>query len=118
MNGELHSNELSNQIINPGETKTLVLTLVKKMNTSNTGTTINTAEILKASNDLSLQDIDSTPGNKVNGEDDMSTAEIIISIRTGAVMIYFSLVFSIIMIIGVGIYFINKKVLVNHSEKS
>ena len=60
-------------------------------------------------------DIDSVAGNKKDGEDDMSTAEVIISIRTGAVVMYIGLIFAVIVIIAVGVYFINKKTL-NHEE--
>lgn len=111
--GQLYSKELSNQIINPGETKNVSLTLVKTMTLENTGTIINTAEINMASNNDSSKDIDSTPGNKVSGEDDMSTAEVIISIRTGSTVLYIGLIISLIIIMGTGIYFINKKVLIN-----
>ena len=110
-NNELCSKALSNEIIKPGESKTLTLTLMKNMTQNNTGTTINTAEINMASNNYSMQDIDSTPGNKVDGEDDMSTAEVIISIRTGSELIYITLIGIIIVAIGAGAYFINKKVL-------
>lgn len=109
--GKLYSKELANQIINPSETKTLTLTLTKTMNQNNTGTVINTAELNNVSNNYSLKDIDSTPGNNVQGEDDMSTAELIISIGTGSPVMYTVLIIAIILIIGIGIYFINKKVL-------
>ena len=115
-NGELHSKELSNQIIRPGESKLLTLTLVKDMNQNNTGTTINTAEIYKASNDYSINDIDSTPANKVSGEDDISTVELIISISTGGGTMYISLILIIIAIIGVGIYLIKKRVLTDETS--
>ena len=115
--GNLHTKTLENQIINPGETKTVILTLMKKMNQNNTGTVINTAEISNASNDFQLGDIDSTPGNKVTGEDDISTAEVLISIRTGTIIMYTFLIFIIIAIVGVGIYFINKKVLQDTEEE-
>lgn len=110
-NGELYSKALSNQIINPGETKQLMLTLVKTMNSENTGTSSNIAELNKVSNSYSLEDIDSTPGNRKAGEDDISTAELIISVKTGAPIMYISLIISIIAIIGGGIYFIKKEVL-------
>jgi hypothetical protein len=110
-NGELYSKELSNDIINPGDSKTVTLTLVKTMNQNNTGTSINTAEISKASNDFSIEDIDSTPGNKVSGEDDISTAQVIISVKTGGVVMYTLLIAIIIAVIGIGVYFIKKDVL-------
>ena len=80
----LHNTSLENEIINPGETKTLTLTLIKNMNENSTGTAINTAEIAKVSNKQSIADKDSVPGNKATGEDDISSAELIVSIRTGA----------------------------------
>lgn len=109
--GSIYSKALANQIINVGETKVITLTLMKNMNQENTGTTINTAEISKANNEFSLQDIDSTPGNKNNDEDDISTAELIISIRTGSIFTYTILITLIIGVIATGIYFIKKKVL-------
>lgn len=111
--GELYTKELSNQIINPGETKTVTLTLTKTMNLENTGTSINTAELNKVSNDYSLQDVDSTPGNRQTGEDDISTAQLIISVKTGSSVMYISLIMIIIGIISVGIYFIKKDVLLD-----
>ena len=111
--GELYTKELSNQMINPGETKTLTLTLTKTMNLDNTGTSINTAELNKVSNNYSLQDIDSTPGNRQTGEDDMSTAQLIISVKTGSPVMYISLIIIIIGIISVGVYLIKKEVLID-----
>ena len=115
--GEIYTKELANQIINPGETKTVKLTLIKNMNQNNTGTIQNIAEINSDSNDYSLDDIDSTPANNNMNEDDISIAEAIVSIRTGAVVMYVSLVFIIVAILGVGIYLINKKVLKNEDEE-
>lgn len=81
--GYLHTTALSKQLIEPGQTATVTLTLVKTMTENNTGLTSNTAEIAKASNEYSIPDKDSKPGNRIQGEDDMSKAELIISIRTG-----------------------------------
>ena len=79
----LHTTSLSNEIINPGETKTLTLVLTKTMTENNTGTSLNTAEIVKTSNNLAIEDIDSKPANNNTGEDDRSEASIMISINTG-----------------------------------
>ena len=111
LDGNLSSNELSNQIINPGETKTITLTLIKDLNSNNIGNIINQAEIMEVSNSLSIADIDSTPGNKADGEDDMSTAEVLVSIRTGGPVVYTLLIITIITILAVGIYLINRNVL-------
>lgn len=114
--GELHTKELSNEIINPGETKEISLTLVKSMTANNTGTTINVAEIQDATNDFSIADIDSIPGNKLDQEDDISKVEVIISIKTGSAGGYAALIAIIIAIIGIGIYLIKKRVLNENEE--
>ena len=55
--------------------------------------------------------MDSTPGNKVQDEDDMSKADIIISIATGKIIMYTSIILVVIAIIGFGIFEIKKRVL-------
>lgn len=109
--GNIYCNDLENKIINPGESKTITVKLSKAMNGNNVGTTKNIAEISKATNEQSINDIDSTPKNKIEGEDDMGIAEIIISINTGKWIKYIILAITTIIIIAGGIYIINKKVL-------
>ena len=75
---------MANTLINPGETKEVSLTLTKTMTEDNAGAVQNIAEISKAANDLGQSDKDSTPGNNKDGEDDKSSADVIISIGTGA----------------------------------
>ena len=82
--GKLHNQTLANTLINPGETKEVSLTLTKTMTEDNAGAVQNIAEISKAANDLGQSDKDSTPGNNKDGEDDKSSADVIISIGTGA----------------------------------
>lgn len=108
--GNLHNTSLSKDIIEAGETKVLTLTLVKTMTNNNVGRTINTAEIAKASNELSIPDKDSTPANKVQGEDDISTAEVIISIRTGLALSIGIIVTIIALSVGgITVYTIKRK---------
>ena len=109
--GNLLNRELANTIINPGETKSIKLILTKNINTSNTGTFMNSAEINKISNRDSAQDTDSTPGNKDLNEDDFSTAELIISIGTGSIVVNILIIANSIAVIGVGAFIIKKKVL-------
>ena len=71
----------------------------------------NNAEIMETSNDYGLEDVDSVPGNKSTNEDDFSTANIILGVKTGQVFIYVTLTLTIIAIIGVGTYIIKKRVL-------
>lgn len=109
--GKLYNASLANTLLQPGETKEVVLLLTKQMTENNTGTINNVAEIYEVSNDLGLQDIDSTPGNNVQNEDDINNADIVIGVKTGEVYIYIAITLISILILGIGIYFINKKVL-------
>lgn len=110
-NGDAYNASLANTIINPGETKEVKLVLTKKMTENNTGTINNRAEIYEAYNDFAIADEDSTPGNKVSKENDMSSADAVIGVNTGETMIYITITLISIGILAVGIYFINKKVL-------
>lgn len=110
-NGNIYNSSLANTLIQPGETKEITLLLTKKMNDNNVGIINNIAEIYEASNDLGLVDIDSTPANKVQNEDDMSSADAIIGIKTGQIYVYITITLITISILGAGIYLINKKVL-------
>ncbi len=115
--GYLHTTALSKQIINPGETETIKLVLVKTMTENNTGLTSNKAEIAKSSNDLSIPDKDSKAGNAIQGEDDISEAELIISIRTGIGYTIGTIV-AIIALTATGIIVYTKKRKgVNHNAK-
>lgn len=102
--GKLITKELANQIISPGETKTVTLILSKTMNQNNMGISSNTAEIMGQSNALAIKDI--------NNKNDKSTAEVIVSIATGEIILKATLLTIIIAsILGIGVYFINRKVL-------
>ena len=111
--GVIYNASLANTIINPGESKEVTLILTKNMNgDADFGLINNSAEIYETSNDYGALDIDSTPGNKATNEDDYSTANVLTSVKTGDVVIYTTLIITIITIVGVGIYMIKKKVLI------
>lgn len=111
--GVIYNASLANTIINPGESKEVTLILTKNMNGDDDfGLINNSAEIYETSNDYGALDIDSTPGNKATNEDDYSTANVLTSVKTGDVVIYTTLIITIITIVGVGIYMIKKKVLI------
>lgn len=107
----LYNASLANELIQPGETKEITLLLSKKITESNMGIINNTAEIAESYNDLGLSDIDSIPANRVQNEDDLSQADVIIGTKTGEVYLYITLTLAVISILGTGIYLINKKVL-------
>lgn len=107
----LYNNTLSNEKIAAGEIKELTLTVTKRMTQDNVGLINNTAEIAEDYNEAGITDINSTPGNRQQGENDMGSADIIISIRTGGAVMYITLTITLIAVLGVGIYFIRKKII-------
>ena len=109
--GYIYSREFESTVINPGETKEITLVLTKKVQEEASEIINNSAEISENINSLGLQDIDSTPGNGISSEDDFSSADLIITIKTG-VMTYtlISLVIGAMLSAIVTImYLINKK---------
>lgn len=109
--GNVYTTSLANQKIAPGESKEIKLIVTKQMTESNTGLIPNTAEIVESYNELGLQDVDSTAGNKVKGEDDMGTAEVILSIKTGEVVTTISLIITTVAILLAGSYLIARKII-------
>lgn len=94
---DLYNTSLANEKISAGESKEVTLTLVKSMTEDNTGLVNNTAEIAETYNELGIEDSNSKPGNKTQGENDMSSADVIISVSTGEIIFYTTL-FTIIAI--------------------
>lgn len=109
--GNLYNASLANTKLNPGESKTITLTLTKTMTEDNVGIVSNSAEIYETYNEKGLQDTDSTPANKVQKEDDYSSADVFITVGTGKAVWYITLTTVSIAVLGVGIYMIKKKVL-------
>lgn len=111
-NGDLYNSSLSNTKLESGKSAELTLTLTRKMTDKNVGIVNNNAELYEVYNEEGSVDIDSTPANKVNGEDDMSAADVVISVKTGDVVIYTAIISVIICTaLGVSIYYIRKFVL-------
>lgn len=107
----LYCTYLENQEIKPGETKAVKLILTKTMTNENTGLVNNSAEIYQAYNEYALDDINSLPNNKVEKENDYSSADIIISVATGGTILYIGIIIISMLTIGAGIYLINEKVI-------
>ncbi len=112
--GHLYTTELANTEIKPGESKELTLVLTKTIKEDAADIIYNTAEIAGHSNNLGLDDSDSTPGNNNEKEDDLSGANLIVTIKTGA-LTYTLIILGIAAVIAVfagGVYIIKRKVLV------
>ena len=110
-NGNIYNSSLANTVIKPGETKEVVLIVNIKITEDLLDTLVNSAEIYESYNEQGLKDIDSTVNNKVETEDDMSKAEVIVSLVTGKTTMYLLVALVIMIILGFGAYEIKKRVL-------
>lgn len=103
--GKLYTTSFNEFAIRPGESSVIELVLTKKTTEDTTGTFSNKAEITQISNLEAIQE--NTP-EKANNQ---SSADIVISIKTGSIMMYMRITLICILIIGAGAYLIKKKVL-------
>ena len=108
--GNLYIEALQDEMIRAGESKEITLTLSKIMTEENTGNVNNTAEIAETYNDYGLTDIDSTEGNQAQGEDDISSADCVITPATGRTIWYIAFTVLMIGIFVTGVYLIKVKV--------
>ena len=99
----LYCIEFANKDLKPGETLSTKLILTKTMTNTNVGLVNNAAEIYETFNEYAFEDLDSTPANK-GEEDDLSQADIIISIKTGGPLLYIGVVIIVMTILSAGIY--------------
>lgn len=104
--GKLFNKSLANEKIAPGETKVLTLTLTKQMNENNTGKINNTAELYETYNEQGLTDRDSILANNLQGEDDMGSADVIFSIKTGQVVATVAIIVGTIAVLGISAFMI------------
>lgn len=109
---EITTAALSNTLLEPGKTATVQVVLKWVNNENNFGTKVNIAEISADKNDSNTPDIDSTPNNKVDGEDDIDNAEVMLSISTGTAPTYVLLTLTVSIIMATGIALIKKYVLI------
>ena len=111
----LYNESLANDVIKPGETREVTLTLTKNMTENNVGLINNTAEIAESYNELGLADSNSTAGNRVNGENDMGSADVLLGIRTGGA-VYIGIAIAVVVVLGV-IAFVIIKIRRNNKEE-
>ncbi len=107
--GKIVTRALENTLLQPGESAEVKVLLTWVNSSNNMGVMINTAEISEDYNDYGIPDRDSTPNNKVPGEDDIDDAPVMLTVKTGSdVIIYISVACGILAILGVGIFGIKK----------
>lgn len=102
---------LENTLLQPGESATVGIVLTWINNEDNMGLKVNISEISKDYNDSLTPDIDSTPDNFVELEDDQDEAPVMVAIELGQTRIYFGLIFMVLGTIAVGVLLIKKFVL-------
>ena len=111
-NGTVYNKSLENTEIKPGESREVKLILSLNISDKNIGTNVNNnVEIYETYNEQGIIDYDSTEANRVTGEDDMANADIILTVVTGKVAMYTTLILGIMTIIVVGIIVIKKEIL-------
>ena len=113
--GYAYTQELENELINPGETRTITLVLTKQMTQDTSGIINNTFEIAQTYNEYAINDIDSTEGNQSEGEDDLSRADVILGIQTGGSMINIMIISTTLITLLIALYVI--KIYVDKKNK-
>ena len=110
--GNIYTNAMQNILIDPGETKEIKLVVTKQMNDKNLGTINNSAEIAESYNEYGIDDVDSTAGNKTSKEDDYASADMLISLNTGTIIMYTGLGIALLAVIVLAVYMIKKNILI------
>ena len=108
---EVETTQLENTLLQPGESATVEILLTWINGEDNLGLQVNVAEISKDYNDSHTPDIDSTPDNKKEGEDDIDDAPVILGIKTGEARLYIGITTVVFITLAGGIYLIKKYVL-------
>ena len=110
--GNLYSSALSEVMLAPGESKTIKLVLTKQMTEENTGIVNNLAEIYEDYNEYGRSDINSTPANKAQGENDLGAADLIIAVKTGETLIYISVIITTLLLGSIVIFISYNKLII------
>ena len=109
--GKVTTDYLKDTLLRPGESATVEIAFRWDKSEDNLGLKTNVAEISEDYNDYNTPDIDSTPDNREEGEDDIDDASVILSISTGGTQLYIILTITVISILGCGVFAIKKYVL-------
>ena len=111
VDGKVVTDQLAGQIMQPGESKEVTILLTWINREDNMGLKINVAEISKDYNEYGTPDIDSTPNNKVPGEDDIDDAPVMLTVTTGEKVMYLGIYIAVLAVIAVGIYGVKKYII-------
>jgi len=109
--GIVTTDYLKDTLLKPGESAVVPIVLRWERDESNLGQKVNVAEISKDENEFGAPDIDSTPNNNKEGEDDQDNAIVVLTLKTGSAPIYITLIITTMVIISSGVYLIYKHVI-------
>jgi len=105
------TDQLKDTLLQPGETATVEVLLTWINGEDNLGLKTNIAEISQDKNDSNTPDIDSTPDNQKEDEDDIDDAEVTLSIITGAIAGHIGLISIVVIMLAGGVILIKKYVI-------
>ena len=114
--GNLYTTSLADVELKPGETRTLKLVLTKQMTEENTGLVNNLAEISEDYNIYGVSDKNSTPMNKAQGENDLGLADVILTVKTGEVFIYVSVIITSIILGAIVIFIAYTQIIIKRRK--
>ncbi len=109
--GKIVTRKLENTLLQPGESATVEVILTWINDDENLGLKVNIAEISEDYNEDDAKDIDSTPDNQKEGEDDIDDAPVMLTVKTGNMPTYITLILVILLMLASGIILIKKYVL-------
>ena len=107
---DLITDELANKQLTSGESASIKLVLTRQMTTDNTDIVNNMAEIYEDYNIYGVSDTNSTPANKAQGENDLSSADIAIMVKTGETFINISVVMMTLLLMIIVAVVVHSKV--------
>ena len=108
--GRLYTEGLANTEINAGQSASVKLILVKQMTEANAEILTNTAEIAESYNESAIPDVDSVAGNGIATEDDLGSADVIVSVYTGGGMINVMVLLTTLITLFIALYVIKLRI--------
>ena len=98
-------------LLKPGESTEVEVILTWENSAENMKVMDNWAEISKDYNEYGSPDIDSTPNNRKEGEDDIDDAPVLVTVQTGQIQLYLGITFIVLVIVLSGVTLIKKFIL-------
>ena len=108
--GNIYSTALAERELAPGESATIKLVLTKQMTEENVGIVNNLAEIYDDYNIYGISDTNSVPGNKAQRENDLGTADVVVSVKTGEVFLHISVVITSMLLGSIVAFIVYTKI--------